>query len=122
MIYLQVYFIWVSRTQKQFEWLVDILRDLERSDENKIVSSHIFITQFYKKFDLRTILLYICERHYQKISNKSLFTNLEAVTHFGRPNFKTFFKSLQSLHRDVCKSCFYLPFSLLLIFYFRLVL
>uniref|UniRef100_A0A1Y1KGZ7 NAD(P)H oxidase (H2O2-forming) n=1 Tax=Photinus pyralis TaxID=7054 RepID=A0A1Y1KGZ7_PHOPY len=99
----KVYFIWVSRTQKQFEWLVDILRDLEKVDENQIVSSHIFITQFYQKFDLRTILLYICERHYQKLSDKSLFTNLKAVTHFGRPDFRKFFKSLQSLHQNVCR-------------------
>lgn len=96
----KVYFIWVSRTQKQFEWLVDILRDLEKLDKHQIVSSHIFITQFYQKFDLRTILLYICERHYQKLSDKSLFTNLKAVTHFGRPDFRKFFKSLQSLHQN----------------------
>ncbi|KAK4871803.1 hypothetical protein RN001_015927 [Aquatica leii] len=96
----KVYFVWVSRTQKQFEWLVDILRDLENSDESQIVSGHIFITQFYQKFDLRTILLYICERHYQKLSDKSLFTNLKAVTHFGRPDFRRFFKSVQTLHQN----------------------
>lgn len=81
--------------------MVDILTNLEANDKNDIVSSHIFITQFYEKFDLRTILLYICERHYQKISQKSLFTNLKAVTHFGRPHFPQFFKTVQSLHLDV---------------------
>ncbi|KRT80163.1 peroxidase, partial [Oryctes borbonicus] len=97
----KVYFIWVSRTQRQFEWMVDIVSKLEANDKNGIVSSHIFITQFYEKFDLRTILLYICERHYQKISQKSLFTNLRAVTHFGRPSFAEFFKTVQSLHSTV---------------------
>lgn len=53
----QVYFLWVTKTQKQFEWLVDIIRDLENVDKGKTVSIHIFITQFYQKFDLRTILL-----------------------------------------------------------------
>lgn len=99
----KVYFIWVSRTQKQFEWLIDIIRNLEAIDHTKVVSTHIFITQFYEKFDLRTILLYICERHYQKLSKKSLFTNLEAITHFGRPNFAEFFKNLQIVHSNVCK-------------------
>ncbi|KAK9695605.1 Ferric reductase like transmembrane component [Popillia japonica] len=94
----KVYFIWVSKTQRQFEWMVDIISNLEDNDKNGIVSAHIFITQFYKKFDLRTILLYICERHYQKLSQKSLFTNLKAVTHFGRPSFPEFFKTVQSLH------------------------
>ncbi|XP_060531820.1 dual oxidase 2-like [Cylas formicarius] len=94
----KVYFIWVSRTQKQFEWLVDIIRDVENSDLNNFISCHIFITQFYEKFDLRTILLYICEKHYQRISNKSLFTNLRAVTHFSRPAFPQFFKTVHFLH------------------------
>jgi dual oxidase len=97
----KVYFIWVSRTQKQFEWLVDIIRDLEYKDRKAIISCHIFITQFFEKFDLRTIFLYICERHYQRVSNRSLFTNLKAVTHFGRPNFERFFSTVDSLHENV---------------------
>lgn len=44
---------------------------------------------------------YICERHFQKISNKSLFTGLKAVTHFGRPKFSQFFLSIQKLHPTV---------------------
>ncbi|XP_063929411.1 dual oxidase 2-like [Zophobas morio] len=97
----KVYFIWVSRTQKQFEWLVDIIRELEYKDRNNVISCHIFITQFFEKFDLRTIFLYICERHYQRVSNRSLFTNLKAVTHFGRPNFERFFSTVSSLHENV---------------------
>ncbi|KAJ8953259.1 hypothetical protein NQ318_015841 [Aromia moschata] len=96
----KVYFIWVSTTQKQFEWLVDIIRDVEANDAKYFVSCHIFITQFYEKFDLRTILLYICERHYQRVSNRSLFTNLRAVTHFGRPEFPQFLKTVQSIHES----------------------
>ncbi|XP_020296286.1 dual oxidase-like [Pseudomyrmex gracilis] len=99
----KVYFLWVTRTQKQFEWMVDILRELEKADVNNTVSIHIFVTQFYQKFDLRTILLYICERHFQKISNKSLFTGLKAVTHFGRPKFSQFFTSIQKLHPSTSK-------------------
>ncbi|XP_026827307.1 dual oxidase 2 isoform X2 [Ooceraea biroi] len=99
----KVYFLWVTRTQKQFEWMVDILRELEKADVNNTVSIHICITQFYQKFDLRTILLYICERHFQKISNKSLFTGLQAVTHFGRPKFSEFFLSIQKLHPTINK-------------------
>jgi dual oxidase len=53
----QVYFLWVTKTQKQFEWLVDIIRHVENENKGTVVSIHIFITQFYQKFDLRTILL-----------------------------------------------------------------
>ncbi|XP_017767878.1 PREDICTED: dual oxidase-like [Nicrophorus vespilloides] len=88
----KVYFLWVSKTQKQFEWLIDLLREVEKRDVNKIISNHIYVTQFYEKFDLRTIMLFIFERHFKRITNKSLFTNLNADTHFGRPVFKDFFR------------------------------
>lgn len=97
----KVYFLWVTRTQKQFEWMTDIIRDVERVDENNFVDIHIFITQFQEKFDLRTTMLYICERHFQKIAGKSLFTGLSATTHFGRPQFRGILESIQSLHPDV---------------------
>lgn len=99
----KVYFIWVTRTQKHFEWLTEIIRDVEEKDEKDLVSVHIFITQFFQKFDLRTTMLYICERHFQKISNRSLFTGLQSITHFGRPQFESFLGSLQDEHPGVSK-------------------
>lgn len=53
----QVYFLWVTRTQKSFEWLTDIIREVEAGDEKQLVEVHIFITQFQQKFDLRTTML-----------------------------------------------------------------
>lgn len=99
----KVYFIWVTRTQKHFEWMTDIIRQVEESDGRGLVSVHIFITQFYHKFDLRTTMLYICERHFQRISNRSLFTGLQAITHFGRPDFSGFLDSLQLEHPTVTR-------------------
>ncbi|XP_009074436.1 PREDICTED: dual oxidase 2-like [Acanthisitta chloris] len=99
----KVYFIWVTRTQRQFEWLTDIIREVEELDKNDLVSVHIYITQLAEKFDLRTTMLYICERHFQKVLNKSLFTGLRSITHFGRPPFVPFFNSLQEGHPEVQK-------------------
>ncbi|CAN8187861.1 unnamed protein product [Coccothraustes coccothraustes] len=99
----KIYFIWVTRTQRQFEWLTDIIREVEESDKNGLVSVHIYITQLAEKFDLRTTMLYICERHFQKVLNKSLFTGLRSITHFGRPPFVPFFCSLQEVHPEVQK-------------------
>ncbi|XP_021358388.1 dual oxidase 2-like isoform X2 [Mizuhopecten yessoensis] len=97
----KVYFLWVTRTQKQFEWLTDIIRDVENADKQELVAVHIFITQFQQKFDLRTTMLYICERHFHKIAGKSLFTGLSATTHFGRPQFQDFLTSLHLEHKEV---------------------
>lgn len=33
--------------------------------------------------------------------NKSLFTGLRSITHFGRPPFVPFFDSLQEVHPEV---------------------
>ncbi|NWQ59700.1 DUOX2 oxidase, partial [Neopipo cinnamomea] len=99
----KIYFIWVTRTQRQFEWLTDIIREVEELDRNNLVSVHIYITQLAEKFDLRTTMLYICERHFQKVLNKSLFTGLRSITHFGRPPFVPFFSSLQEVHPEVQK-------------------
>nr|XP_002717948.2 dual oxidase 1 [Oryctolagus cuniculus] len=99
----KIYFIWVTRTQRQFEWLADIIREVEENDRRDLVSVHIYITQLAEKFDLRTTMLYICERHFQKVLNRSLFTGLRSVTHFGRPPFEPFFNSLQEVHPQVRK-------------------
>lgn len=51
--------------------------------------------------DLPLYPQYICERHFQKVLNRSLFTGLRSVTHFGRPPFEPFFNSLQEVHPQV---------------------
>ncbi|KAL5272003.1 hypothetical protein ACHWQZ_G000262 [Mnemiopsis leidyi] len=99
----KVYFLWSTRTQKQFEWLLDILGKCEKEDTRNLLDTHIFITRFYEKSDLRTTMLYICERQFQGISNRSLFTGLKAVTHFGRPNFCSIFNHIALTHEDVRK-------------------
>ncbi|KAM4608065.1 dual oxidase 2-like, partial [Discoglossus pictus] len=99
----KVYFIWVTRTQRQFEWLTDIIREVEENDKRELVSVHIYITQLAEKFDFRTTMLYICERHFQKVQNQSLLTGLHSTTHFGRPPFANFLNSLHDPHPEVKK-------------------
>lgn len=55
--HLKVYFIWVTRTQRQFEWVSDIIREVEEMDTQDLVSVHTYITQVAEKFDLRTTML-----------------------------------------------------------------
>ena len=70
----------------------DILRDVERKDVTNVLEMHIFITQFFHKFDLRTTMLYICENHFQRLCRRSMFTGLKAINHFGRPDMPSFLK------------------------------
>jgi len=54
---VQVYFIWVTRNQKKFEWFTDTIREVEQADRKELVETHIFVTAFFDKFDLRTTML-----------------------------------------------------------------
>ena len=42
---------------RYFEWFIDVLRDVERKDVTNVLEMHIFITQFFHKYDLRTTML-----------------------------------------------------------------
>ena len=52
-----MYFLWVTRTQKQYEWFTDVIREVEEADTKGLVEMHIFVTQLLDKFDLRTTML-----------------------------------------------------------------
>ncbi|KAL3836846.1 hypothetical protein ACJMK2_022259 [Sinanodonta woodiana] len=100
----KLYFVWITGSQRHFEWLLDILREVESIDEKGLVSIDIFITQFFQNFDLRTTMLYICEEHFQKLSSgRSVFTGLKAATHFGRPQLNSMFGALHKVHPQVRK-------------------
>uniref|UniRef100_A0A7I4YAW2 NAD(P)H oxidase (H2O2-forming) n=1 Tax=Haemonchus contortus TaxID=6289 RepID=A0A7I4YAW2_HAECO len=98
----KVYFLWICPTHKNYEWFVDVLKCVEELDQARVIETHIFVTQLFHKFDLRTTMLYICEKHFRgDHQGKSMFTGLRAQNHFGRPNFDTFFSYLQSVHSEV---------------------
>ena len=52
-----MYFLWICPSHKSFEWFIDVLRDVEKKDVTQVLEMHIFITQFFHKFDLRTTML-----------------------------------------------------------------
>ncbi|PVD36104.1 hypothetical protein C0Q70_03077 [Pomacea canaliculata] len=100
----KLYFIWITGSQRHFEWLLDILREVEEVDQLGMVDIDIFITQFFQNFDLRTALLYIFEEHFQKMTGgKSVFTGLKATTHFGRPQMNKIMTSVHKAHPQVRK-------------------
>jgi len=99
----KVYFLWICPSHRYFEWFIDVLRDVEKRDVTDVLEMHIFITQFFHKFDLRTTMLYICENHFQRLCRRSMFTGLKAINHFGRPDMPSFLKFVQKKHSYVSK-------------------
>ena len=47
------------------------------------------------------VVQYICEKYFQKVADRSLFTGLRSATHFGRPDFSQFFHMVRQIHPDV---------------------
>ncbi|XP_014788035.1 dual oxidase isoform X1 [Octopus bimaculoides] len=93
----KLYFIWVTGSHRHFEWLIDILQEVERVDTKGLVEIEIFITKFFQNYDLRTAMMFICEEYFQKLSmGRSVFTGLKAKTHFGRPQLV---EMLQHIHK-----------------------
>lgn len=95
----KVLFLWTTRSQWQYEWVLDILKEVEAMDKDKVIGAHIFISQLKSKFDLRTIMLYMTDRYYQSSTGISLITDLRAITHFGRPNFLSIFTTLKRKYK-----------------------
>ena len=99
----KVYFLWICPCHRNYEWFIEVLRDVEEKDITNVLDIHIFITQFFHKYDLRTTMLYICENHFQRLSKRSLFTGLRAANHFGRPDLTSFLRYVQKRHSYVSK-------------------
>ena len=49
--------MWVAGNQRHFDWMADILRQIESIDTKETVETHLFITQLFQNFDLRTTML-----------------------------------------------------------------
>ena len=63
----------MTRTQKQYEWFTEIIREAEEKDKNNQLEVHIFVTQFFDKFDLRTTMLVST---YTKVADVEIFLML----------------------------------------------
>ncbi|KAL3119527.1 hypothetical protein niasHT_010113 [Heterodera trifolii] len=70
-----VYFLWVCPAHKNFEWFVDVLKEVERHNQDGILEIHIFVTQMFNKL--------IFEQLYCKVGTQKLPGS--ACSAAGRP-------------------------------------
>ena len=75
----------MTRSEKHFEWLLEVIRLAEAWDVT--LKTHIFITEKEQNYDLRTLMRFLLESKLKCPTGRSLFTGLRAETHFGRPKF-----------------------------------
>ena len=76
----KVYFLWICPSHRYFEWFIDVLREVEEKDKTNVLEMHIFITQFFHKFDLRTTMLVsfsLHKRMYCKNSYRTFYLKID---------------------------------------------
>lgn len=90
-----VYFCWVTPNLVQYEWCMDIIRQIENEPSVKDLirfQAHIFVTKLKKDADFRSAIYSSTEERFYKLLKRSLLSGLEAKTQFGRPNWYNWFK------------------------------
>ncbi|XP_040821609.1 NADPH oxidase 3-like [Ochotona curzoniae] len=90
----KVYFYWICRDSRAFEWFADLLLSLETqmSEQGKIhfLSYHIFLTSWDEDQAIHIAL------HWDE--NVDVITGLKQKTFYGRPNWDNEFKQIAYNH------------------------
>ncbi|XP_050314845.1 dual oxidase 1-like isoform X2 [Anthonomus grandis grandis] len=101
----KIYFVWTTDSQKYFEYIDDLLWKIEEMDQGGLFNTHLFITEAYEHFNLRSIMTKIFEEHFKRVSQKNIFTGLKTVTQFGRPDFHQLFLKISLKNEWAEKMC-----------------
>lgn len=81
----RVHFIWINRDQHAFEWFAELLAELEKQDDQKLLDINIYMTGGREHLDAAALEL-AREVFYAK-TRRDIVTGLIARTHFGRPDW-----------------------------------
>lgn len=89
----KVYFFWLNRTQKSFEWFNELLSEIEQKDEDKFIESHIYMTSGHS--DIWSNMLNVAMDLLFDKNKVDLITGLGSQTQMGRPNWNEIFKKIK---------------------------
>jgi len=90
----RVYLYWVSRNEEAFEWFANILRELQKQDDDNLLRSQTYLTGAHETDDIRSWLLWEALNLVYKKTKTDLVTGLPSRTHWGRPDFRKIFTKL----------------------------
>lgn len=92
----KVYFFWLYRGQKTFEWIADVISDLEARTSRRLLDVNIYLTD--AKIDPTNGLLKIGMDIVGKRQGTDVLTGLKSPTNFGRPDWPTVFGNIARKH------------------------
>lgn len=93
----KVYFFWLNRGQKSFDWFSEMLAELERRKLDKFLEINIYMTN--AQVNASTGMVKIGMELIRKETRRDPTTGLQSVTHFGRPDWNALFADISRRHK-----------------------
>ncbi len=93
----RVHFFWLNRDQFSFEWFADLLRDLERIDERRLLDVHLCMTG--GRANATALALEIARDVMHGAGRSDLFTGLRTHTHVGAPDWGKLLGGIVAQHK-----------------------
>ncbi len=94
----KVYFYWLNREQRAFEWFTAMLSEIEAVDRGELLDIRIFMTGMKRRDDVKAATLHIAMDLAYKQNRIDLVTGLQAATHAGRPDWEQQFGEIAATH------------------------
>ncbi|MDF1750622.1 MAG: ferric reductase-like transmembrane domain-containing protein [Alphaproteobacteria bacterium] len=102
----RIYFIWMNRDQKAFEWFVDLMAELEDDPATRdVIDIQVYLTGL--RAELTSASLTVAMEVYHEETGRDLLTGLRSPTLLSRPNWQTVFKSIRDAHPTGSVDVFY---------------
>ncbi len=91
-----IYFHWLNRSQRSYEWFMDLLSEAEQTLGADRFKLHIHLTSL--THDLTNIAMQVAMDSYHERNERDPITGLIAETSAGRPDWDSVFQSVASAH------------------------
>lgn len=95
----KVYFYWLNRDRKSFEWFIEVLSRLEQEDTENLFDINLYLTGAQKRSDMKSSTLFMAMDLMHSRSQVDLITGLKSRTQTGRPNWDEIFSSVAEEHK-----------------------
>ncbi|MDY6784107.1 MAG: EF-hand domain-containing protein [Cyanobacteriota bacterium] len=96
----KVYFYWLNREQRAFEWFIELLSEIEREDTRGLFDINLYLTGAEKKSDMKSCTLYMAMDLMHAQTQVDLISGLKSRTKTGRPDWDADFRAIAAQHQS----------------------
>ncbi|KAH7415575.1 hypothetical protein KP509_14G052800 [Ceratopteris richardii] len=103
----QVYFYWITREQRSFEWFRGVMNEVAETDQRAVIEMHNYLTSVYEEGDARSALITLVQALHRARSGVDILSGTRVRTHFARPNWHRVFSRIVEAHPGARIGVFY---------------